>query len=164
MSRWGARAAFGVRRQNAQALAEFGLVLPLFLTVMMVAIQLSILFLAQLSVMWVAGTVVRHVATGSPSNYRFADSCQTTYRDAQLPAVLVAANFQPMIFTPAYTPGSSDCTTVTGNIPATTRQHGSALQVTLQYRPTNLLFLPSTFFGVPILQTLPVYTATAMME
>jgi hypothetical protein len=41
---------------------------------------------------------------------------------------------------------------------------GAALVISQQYSPSNLLFLPSTFFGTPILQTLPVYSAAAVME
>jgi hypothetical protein len=62
-----------------------------------------------------------------------------------------------------------NCNSVAGNIPSVanstpSRTRGQGITITAAYNPTNLLFLPSTFFGVPIRTTLPSYAATAMLE
>jgi hypothetical protein len=155
------------RRQSAQSAVEFALVLPFFVTILMVALQLSFLFMAQLVIVWMAMDNVRHAATstsGVGDNWALADSCQTPYRNSKKPAIIATANITTFSFSPAYSPTTSNCSSATGNSPATTRQRGAALRLTIQYNPSNLLFLPSTFLGVPIITTLPAYTATAMME
>jgi hypothetical protein len=53
---------------------------------------------------------------------------------------------------------------VASNIPATTRVRGASIKVTMQYDPSNLMFIPTTFFGIPVMQTLPPYTASAVLE
>jgi hypothetical protein len=44
------------------------------------------------------------------------------------------------------------------------RTRGGRITVTLQYNPSNLMFVPTTFFGVNVLNTLPAYTASAVLE
>jgi hypothetical protein len=68
-----------------------------------------------------------------------------------------------------YPPTTSDCNNVGNNSPAATavtppRIKGAGIRVTLQYNPANLRFIPTTFFGTPILTTLPAYTAGSVME
>src|SRR5690242_21366101 len=160
------------RRENAQSLTEFALTLPFFMMLMMVAVQLSLLTMAQLAVMWVATDNIRHAATstaGVGDNWSVADSCQTTYRNTKLPSILTTANITTFTFSPSYTPTTVNCANASLNSPqpgAVTppRTRGGALRLTVQYNPTNLIFLPTTFFGVPIRTTLPSYTAAAMME
>ena len=155
------------RRQSAQSAVEFALVLPFFVTIMMVALQLSFLFMAQLVIVWMTVDNARHAATsttGVGDNWALADSCQTTYRDSRKPAIIATANITQFAFSPAYSPTTPNCSNAAANSPATTRQRGAAIRLTMQYSPSNLLFLPSTFMGVPILTTLPAYTASAMME
>ena len=163
--------AFG-RRENAQSLTEFALTVPFFMLMMMFAVQMSLLTMAQLAVMWMATDNIRHAATstaGVGDNWSLADSCQTTYRNSKLPAILTTANISTFSFSPSYAPGTVNCANASLNSPATTRVRGSGLRLTVQYNPTNLIFLPTTFgFGpwlqVPIRTTLPSYTAAAMME
>jgi hypothetical protein len=154
---------------SAQALVEFGLVLPLFLAVMMVAVQFSVLLFAQLSVAWVAHNMVRYVATGNPENWRFPDSCHTNHRNAILPAILQPGNFATFAYSPPYQPATANCSNQAMNSPqpeAVTppRIRGGALALRVQYQPRNLVFLPTSFFGVPVLRTLPPYEAAAVME
>lgn len=167
------RALGGLERQNAQSLVEFGLVIPIFIIIMMVALQLSFLFMAQLVVIWVATDNVRHAATattGIGDNWMLPDSCQTTYRNSNLPPWMLTSNITTFTFSPAYNPATSSCTSVAGNSPAATatptpnRQRGGNLTLTMRYNPSNLKFLPSSFFGVPILATLPSYSVSRMME
>jgi hypothetical protein len=154
-------------RYRAQSLVEFALVLPIFLGIVMVAIQLSFLVMAQLTLVWIAHDVIRHVSTttsGVGDNWALADSCHVTYRNSKLPSILQAANITQFSFTPAYAPGTVNCTNAALNSPATTRVRGGAVRLTMQYNPTNLLFLPTTFFGIPIRTTLPAYSVSAVME
>jgi hypothetical protein len=160
------------RREDAQSLVEFALTLPFFMMLMMVAVQLSLLTMAQLAVIWLATDNVRHAATstaGVGDNWSVADSCQTTYRNSKLPSILTAANFSTFSFNPPYTPTTTNCANASLNVPqpgAVTppRVRGGGLRLTIQYNPTNLIFLPTAFFGIPIRTTLPSYTAAAMME
>jgi hypothetical protein len=148
-------------------MVEFALILPLFLGMLMVAIQLSFLFMAQLALVWIAHDVVRHVATstsGVGDNWALGDSCHVTYRNARLPVILQSTNFTQFAFTPSYSPGSVNCTNAALNTPATTRLRGGAIRLTTQYNPTNLIFLPTSFFGISIRTTLPVYSVSAVME
>ena len=160
------------KRQPAQNMVEFALVLPLFLTLMMVGLQFALLFLAQISVIWLTQDVVRYVSAGSPENWRFADSCHVTYRNSRLPPLLLSSNFTQFTFVPAYTPGASNCSVVTSNSPPAAcpstyspcRYRGGSIQLRMQYNPSNLLFLPTTFFGVSIPTTLSWYSAASVME
>jgi Flp pilus assembly protein TadG len=152
------------RRGRGQALVEFGLVLPMFLILLMVSVQVSILFTAELTVIWMSNQVVRYVATGSPEHWRFTDSCHITYWRARLPVYLTSANLTTFTITPSYTPASGDCNNVSGNVPATTRVRGTPIKVTMQYTPTNLVVLPVNFMGASFLTTLPSTSATAVME
>ncbi len=155
------------RRESAQTLAEFGLVVPFFLAAMMAALQLSLLLMAQLAVIWITTDNIRHAATsttGVGDNWALADSCQTTYRNSKLPAIIQTANITQYQFSPAYSPSTVNCSNASANSPATTRVRGDVLHLTMQYNPTNLIFLPTTFLNIPIRTTLPAYTAAAMME
>lgn len=159
-------------RQNAQALVEFGLVLPLFLAVMMVAVQIALLLFAQLSVAWVAHNMVRFVATGNPENWRFPDSCHANRLSQFLPPLLLRSNFTEVSFSPPYQPGQASCTNVALNVPAADaiptnpmpRLRGAGIALTLRYQPSNLVFLPSDFLGIPVLPREIRYRAAAVME
>lgn len=164
-------------RTRAYGLLEFSLVLPIFLLVFMVGVQLSLLMMAQLTVIWIANDVVRYAATSKTvsgstvSNWQLADSCNITYRNTKLPPILISTNLvsiSPTDFVPAYSPGTSSCTSVAGNSPAaspTYRQRGSLLQFSMQYTPNNLYFLPTSFFyNTPTRPSLPQYTTSAVME
>ncbi|HLH27230.1 MAG TPA: TadE family protein [Chloroflexota bacterium] len=160
------------RRERAQGMVEFALALPIFVMIMAVAMQIAFLLTAQIGIIWVTNSVARHIATGSPENWMFADSCHTTYRNQQLAAfsLLRSSNVTTFTISPAYTPGTVDCTNVAKNVPAATagtppaRIRGGPIQVTMQYDPSNLFFLPATFFGIPVLRALPAYTASSVME
>jgi hypothetical protein len=154
------------RRERAQGMVEFALALPIFLMIMAVAMQMAFLLTAQISIIWVTSQVVRHIATGSPENWQLADSCHTTYKNNTIAAfpLLRSGGVTTYTIAPAYTPGATNCAAVTGNTPATTRVRGGPIKVTMQYNPASLMFIPSTFFGVPVLQTLPAYTASSVME
>jgi hypothetical protein len=145
---------------------EFALALPIFLMIMAVAMQMAFLLTAQIGLIWTTTQVVRHIATGSPENWQLADSCHNTYKNNTLAAfpMLRSANVSTYTISPAYTPGATNCATVAGNTPATTRVRGGPIKVTMQYNPSNLMFIPPTFFGVPVMQTLPAYTASSVME
>jgi Flp pilus assembly protein TadG len=154
------------RRERAQGMVEFALALPMFIMILAVTLQISMLLAAQIGIIWVTNSVARHIATGSPENWMFADSCQTPYRNQQVAAfvMLRTSNITTYTISPAYTPGTVDCNNVANNVPATTRQRGGPIKVTMQYDPSNLFFLPATFFGIPVLRTLPSYTASSVME
>jgi hypothetical protein len=163
------RWAGGHGRQNAQGMLEFGLAVPIFIMVLLVALQIAMLLTAQLVIVWTTVEVARYVATGSPERWRFPDSCQVAFRDERLGryTLIRPANLTTFTISPSYPPpnlSSSDCNNVNNNLPPTTRIKGDAIRVTMQYNPSNLMFLPTTFFGVPIMNTLPAYTASAVME
>jgi hypothetical protein len=136
----------------------------MFLILFMVSVQVSIMFTAHLTVMWLSQEIARYLATGSPEHWRFADACHVTFWNSRMPAYLLPGNFTQFTISPAYAPGTAHCVTVTSNIPATTRVRGTPLTVTMQYNPTNLRVLPINFMGAPFLTTLPAYTAKAVME
>jgi hypothetical protein len=147
-------------------MAEFALALPIFISIMAVAIQIAFLITAQLSIIWSTTAIVRYIATGSPERWQLADSCNVAYKNTTVAAfpLLRSANVSTYTVSPAYTPGTANCTTIASNVPATTRVRGGPIKVTMQYNPSNLMFIPSTFFGVPIFQTLPAYSASSVME
>lgn len=159
-------------RQNAQALVEFGLVLPMFLAVMMVAVQIALLLFAQLALAWVTHDMVRFVASGNPENWRFPDSCQVNRLPQFLPPILVPTNITSVAFSPPYQPSQASCTNVTQNVPAADaipanpmpRLRGGGLTLTLSYQPSNLVFLPANFLGVPVLPHTITYRAAAVLE
>ncbi len=153
-------------RQQAQGTLEFALAIPIFLALMFVSIQFSAVLAAQAAVVWVTNSVARHIATGSQPNWMLADSCHTTFRNQQIGnfPILRAANVTTFQIQPSYTPTTANCTTAASNSPATTRVRGNAIQVTIQYSPSNLMFLPTTFLGIPVMSTLPAYTSAAVME
>ncbi len=181
--RGGLRAVLA-RRQSGQNLLEFGLVLPLFVSILMVGLQLSILFVAQMAVIWLTQDMARYMSSGTPQqHWRFPDSCHIAYRNSRLTGLplIQQSNFKTVAvpsgtplpsgigFDPPYTPGVVDCNTQSNNVPqpedaTPPRVRGSWITVSMQYNPTNLLFLPNTFFGVPVLQTLPLYSASKVME
>jgi hypothetical protein len=148
---------------------EFALALPIFLMVVMLTLQLAMLITAQVGIMWTATQTARYIATGSVNGerWRMRDSCHVPYRDQVLGAftLLRTANVIAPVNTwvmPAYPTGPVNCTA--GTPDPNERQRGGRITVTLQYNPSNLMFLPTTFFGVNVLNTLPAYTATAVLE
>src|SRR4051794_38120804 len=120
------RVALPGRQQSAQSMVEFALALPIFLVLVMVTLQFSMLMVAQAGMIWVTTQTARYIATGAPERWQMADSCHTTYRNNQMAAftVLRSANIigGSYTITPAYQPGATNCVTVAGNSPATTRQ------------------------------------------
>ncbi len=168
------------RREQAQGMVEFALALPIFVTILAVTLQISILLTAQIGIMWVTNSMARWIATGTPERWYFRDSCHDTYRAQMVNSfpLLRAANVvvpaAPNYISPANTNGFTPCYTTTPYSfpapPATqptapaNRTRGGAITVTLQYNPSNLMFIPTTFFGVNVMNTLPSYTASAVME
>jgi hypothetical protein len=156
------------RRERAQGMVEFALALPIFLMIVGVAIQLAFLLTAQMGIIWATTAMARYIATGSPERWQLADSCHNTQKNnliRSFPMLRSANVVTPSGWIdPPYTPGSSNCSVVASNIPATTRVRGASIKVTMQYDPSNLMFIPTTFFGIPVMQTLPPYTASAVLE
>jgi Flp pilus assembly protein TadG len=172
------------RREHAQSMVEFALALPIFVMLLAATVQLSVLLTAQISMMWVTNSMARWIASGAtPERWYFRDSCHNTYRTQMINSfpLLRSANVivpaSPNYITPANTNGfNSPCYTMPAANPSippapatqptqpANRARGSPIRVTLQYNPSNLMFIPTTFFGIPVLNTLPAYTATAVME
>lgn len=162
-------------------MVEFALTLPIFITILAVALQFSILLTAQVGVMWVTNELARWVATGTPERWFFRDSCHDTYRNNMVASfpLLRSANVivpaAPNYISPANTSGfNTPCyTTVPYSFPVPPamqpsqpvgRTRGTPIKVTLRYNPSNLMFIPTTFFGAAVLNSLPAYTATSVME
>ncbi|HEY7060347.1 MAG TPA: TadE family protein [Chloroflexota bacterium] len=165
-------------------MVEFALTIPIFITLLAVALQISMLLTAQFGLMWVTNSVARWVATGAgPERWYFRDSCHDTYRTQMVNSfpLLRTSNLivpaSPNYISPANAAGfNTPCYTMPAANPSipgppasqptqpTNRTRGMPIKVTLQYNPANLMFLPTTFFGVSVMNSLPSYTATAVME
>jgi Flp pilus assembly protein TadG len=157
-------------RERAQGMAEFALALPIFIVMMMVTLQIAMLVTAQLGVIWTANAMARYMAGGGssvtdPQHWTQRDSCHTTFKNNTVAAfrMLSTANLTTTI-TPAWEPGTGSCAAPSAFPTPAPRVRGGPIQVTMQYTPSNIRFLPATFFGVPVMQTLPPYTATAVLE
>lgn len=172
------------RRERAQGMVEFALALPIFLMILAVTLQISMLLTAQLGLIWVTNSMARWIASGAaPERWYFRDDCHDTYRTQMVNSfpLLRTSNLivpaTPNYITPANATGfNTPCYTMPAANPSippapatqptkpTNRDRGSPVRVTLQYNPSNLMFIPTTFFGVPVMNSLPAYTASAVME
>jgi len=167
------------RRQDGQALTEFAFALPIFMLLVFVTIQLSLLFVAYYSetrmaretARWLAinessldTAVAQHVydtmlpglARGAYTVDASSNNTDAYYHVGRMNMKFTACN--PKFTTP--TP-ASPCLN-------TNRTSGQTLYVELTYDVSNLIFLPTNFrFGwlsAKIPTNLPPYKVSVMVE
>ncbi len=169
------------RRERGQAITEFAFVLPLFMMLVFVTIQLSLIFVAYYSETRMARETSRWLAVHPTTQ----DSAVAQHvNDTMLPGLVKG--------TPSYTvdgtSNSVDAYYHVGNMnvkftscdyrtvaPATSpscqnasRASGKTLYVEMTYNVSNLIFLPTQFrFGwltTTLPTTLPPYRVSVMVE
>ena len=142
--------------ETGQALVEFSLVLPILVFFVFMALQFAMILGAYVSVIQLARHSARYVAVHSemydneiidqaiepntPSNLDFNDLVDITIDSGVC--------------------DSGDSTTN----PCSDRTSGDPVTVSLRYDASDLLFLPTTFFGFQLPTTLPDLTATMVVE
>jgi hypothetical protein len=159
-------------------MVEFALVLPVFIFLIMGALQMALLCLVWIGLQGVVQDTARWMSISSQAPTPISGNCNptgtnplyprprwangndgVTYRDCNLPPPLVAANFTAWNWTPACTSGS-DC------LASGVRRVDSSLTLTATYNWSNIIVLPmlgGTVGGWTIPTTVTV-TATEVMQ
>lgn len=136
-------------RRKGQSLAEFALLVPVLLLLVIGAIQLGMVIYQYISVIQVAREGTRWVAVNASQT----DSAISTYVRGIAPATLTKNNLTITV-SPSYSGGAIPSSRYTGN----------AISVGVSYGLQGKLFLPTSFFGWSLPTTIPAYTVTMRVE
>jgi Flp pilus assembly protein TadG len=168
-------------RTSGQALVEFAITMPLFVLVVFVTIQLSLLFVAYYSETRMARESARWAAiNGDATDLQVAQHIQDTLLPGLVgvasPGTVTVANKDTVKSTATdtvYKLGRMEaqftaCGAAIAPCPASNRAPGNTLYVLMSYDVSNLLFLPSTYrlgsLVTTIPTTLPGYRVSVMVE
>jgi Flp pilus assembly protein TadG len=140
-------------KTKAQSLIELTLLTPLMVGIIAVLFQFGILFIAYLSLVHATRDVGRWIAVHPDTT----DTNAVAYARADMPSV-IDPNLTSLLFSPP-------CTST----PCTDRTAYSALQLTVSYNASSIIFLPTNFrlgpwMNVAIPTALPNYPYTVMVE
>jgi Flp pilus assembly protein TadG len=161
-----------VRRQKGQSLVEFAFALPLFMMLVFVTIQLSLLFIAYYSETRMARETSRWLAI----NRNALDTAVGTHvQTTMLPGLVSGTPTSPTVVGNTATVyvgrmkvDFTTCGAATAPCTNANRAPASTVTVTMTYDASNLIFLPSTFrFGwltTRIPTSLPAYSVSTMVE
>ena len=133
-----------VKQQRGAALVEFALVLTMLIVLSKLVIQYGLIMNATITLSHLSREGARYAAT-HPST----DSTILSYIQTATPPLI---KYSDMTITFSPTQGSS------------TRVSGNPITVTISYNMQKKLFLPSTFFGVPIFSSTYTTKATMVIE
>ncbi len=128
-------------QQRGATLVEFALVLTLLLVLSLTMIQYGVIMNATVTLSHLSREGARYAAV-----HPATDSAILSYIQTATPGLV---KFSDMTITITPTQGSA------------TRVSGNPITVTITYNMQKKLFLPSTFFGIPIFS--PTYTTKATM-
>ncbi len=137
------------KSQKGQSLAEFALLVPVLLLLVLGALQLGMIIYQYISVIQVAREGTRWAAV----NASRTDSSISSYVKGIAPATLTQNNLTITV-SPSFSGGSIPSSRYTGN----------AISVGVSYGLQGKLFLPTHFFGWSLPTTIPAYTVTMRVE
>ena len=172
---------------KGQALVEFAFALPMFMMLVFVTIELSLVLLSYYSETRMARETARWLAvhSGTTNDNELADHVRdtmlpglaggswsvVTYGTSSTPSKYTVGHMT-VEFTPCMpngtTPGTAAAASGSATCTNTNRVAGSTLYVQMSYDVSPVLFLPTTFqFGslkTTLPTTLPVYKVSVMVE
>jgi len=171
---WCLRRREGARRTRAQAMVELALILPIFLFMVMGALQLSLIAIVWIGLQGITQDTARWMASSSPAPLPTVGNCSpsgsnanwprprwangndgTGYRDCYLPPLVQSANFTAWTWNPSCASGA-DCWG------AGTRRADGMLRLTATYDWSNVLILPVINGGGTVGYAFPTtFTVTA---
>lgn len=137
------------KRKNGQALAEFALLVPVLLLLVIGTIQFGMILYSYISVIQLTREGTRWVAVNASKT----DSEITTYITGIAPATLTRSNIAVSV-SPSY---------AGGQIPSG-RYTGNTVSVGIRYSLQGKLFIPTNFFGWQVPTTIPAYTVMMRVE
>jgi Flp pilus assembly protein TadG len=160
------------RQHKGQALVEFALVLPVFVVLVFVTIQLALLFVAYYSETRMARETARWLAIhASSADDVVATHVQTTMLPGLItgtPGAPLGDNVNAKVLVGRMTVTYTACGTSTPPCTESNRAPGATLYVDMSYDISSLLFLPSTWHFGPLTTTiptaLPAYRVHVMVE
>lgn len=133
-------------KNRGQALVEFALVLPLLLILTMLIIQYGIIFYTTIGVTNLSREGARYAATAPASD----DDIEGRIEDVMPPNI----NFSDLSINISPAEGSDDRVIGTRAL----------IKVAVSYNMKKKLFLPSTFFGIPVFSETYTAQTTMMVE
>jgi len=135
---------------------EFALVVPLFLFMLIVSMQMAMIGMQYYSLMRVTRETARWTAIRPDT----IDSAVLTHAKSN-PLTLDPTRYTSLVTNPS-------CTALNGSSKCDNRTSGSNLQVTITYNMSNLIFLPTTYHFGTLQATIPIgipaYTVTVLIE
>jgi Flp pilus assembly protein TadG len=156
---WAGRKARLLRGERGVTTVEFALIMPVFFTILMVGLQISMILVQYYSITHVA----RATARWSGINPDNTDSTIVSY------AQTTASNNLPLVGSTGISgvTVSPSCTTLVSGV-CSNRPSGEPITVTVTPNVSRAIFLPTTFrlpgIQVAIPTTMPAYRVTVLIE